>query len=306
MGRILATLLLALFVASGCVSPRPIERVSLQDVTPPDAIPAQTIPERAPIRVAAASIISPQETVRTYGAFFQYLERKVGRPVEVVQRKTYEETYDLLRLGSLEVAMVCTYVYALAHEEIGLEVLGAPEVGGKAQYQSYVIVKSDSGLAQFSDLKDRRFAYTDPLSTSGYVYPLARIKALGKEPGSFFSFITYTYSHDNSIQAVSEGLVDGAAVDSLVYDHWVRLNPELGAKLRIIERSEPLPSPPVAVTKTLDPKLRESIRQAILHMHEDEEGRKILDSLGVDRYVPQDDSQYDIVHDLARQAGMMP
>lgn len=298
--------LLALALLTGCGSLRPVERVSLRDVAPRDAVAAEASPDTKPIRVAAASIISPQETVRSYGSFFAYLEKKVGRPVELVQRKTYEETYDLLRSGTLKIAMVCTYVYVLGHEEIGLQVLGAPEVNGRAEYQSFIIVRADSGVEQFADLAGRRFAYTDPLSSSGRIYPLARIKEMERDPGTFFSFTTFTYSHDNSIQAVVQGLVDGAAVDSLVYDQWVRLNPDLGTILRVVEGSAFMPSPPVAVSKTLDPELRESFRKAILQMHEDEEGQKILQSLGISRFVPQDESQYEIVRRLARQAGMMP
>ena len=302
----LVGLSLTILLLTACASQRPVERISLSEVAPSEAVAADASLETTPIRMAAASIISPQETVRTYGAFFAYLGDRVGRPVEVVQRKTYEETYDLLRYGTLEIAMVCTYIFALGHEELGLQVLGAPEVNGKAEYQSFVITRADSGIVRFEDLAGRRFAYTDPLSTSGRVYPLARIRGLGRDPGAFFSSTTFTYSHDNSIQAVVQGLVDGAAVDSLVFDQWVQLNPDLGAELRVIDRSESMPSPPIAVTQSLDPELREEFRRALLDMHKDPEGVKILEALGVDRYVPQDESEYAIVHKMAREAGLVP
>lgn len=304
--RLLAGLLVISLLLAGCMNSRPVHRVSLREAAPREAVSADASPATKPIRVAAASIISPQETIRSYGAFFAYLEKKAGRPIELLQRSTYEETYDLLRYGTLDAALVCTYVYLIGHDQLGLEVLGAPEVNGKAEYRSYIIVRAESEAERLTDLEGKRFAYTDPLSTSGRIYPLSRIKAMGADPGTFFGFTTYTYSHDNSIKAVVQGLVDGAAVDSLVYDQWIRLNPDLAARLRVIERSDPFPSPPMAVSQTVDPEVREALRVALLEMHKEEEGRKILQELGIDRFVPQDVSQYEAVRKVAQLAGMLP
>jgi phosphonate transport system substrate-binding protein len=259
-----------------------------------------------PIRIAAASIVSPQETIRSYGLFFNYLEQKVGRPIELVQRKTYEETYELLRFGTLDMAMVCTYIYVKGHDEIGLDLLAAPQVNGKAEYRSVVIVRADSKIEKFADLAGKRFAYTDPLSTTGRLYPLTMLKARGVDPGTFFSSTTYTYSHDNSVKAVVQGIVDGASVDSLVFDQLVQKNPDLGLSLRVIERSAWMPSPPVVISKRVDPQLREAFRQALLTMHEDPEGKKILAELGIERYVLQRDEDYAPVREIARKAGVLP
>lgn len=304
--RYLAAIALVLLLTAGCTATPPVRQVRLSKVVPTSAISAYADPDTKPIRVAAASILSPQETIRSYGMFFDYLERKIGRPVDVIQRKTYEETYDLLRYGSLDVALVCTYVYVRGREEIGLELLVAPEVNGRSQYRSLIITRADSRIHTFDDLAGKRFAFTDPLSTSGRIYPLALLKARQQDPGTFFSSTTYTYSHDNSIKAVAEGIVDAAAVDSLVYDQWVSRNSDRGVEFRIIAESEWLPSPPVVVSKRVDPHLREALREALLTMDQDPEGKEILSSLGIDRFVLQSDEEYQPVRALAQQAGMAP
>lgn len=300
-----ALIILSLLL-TGCVAARPIREVSLTATAPAGTVTGDVSPEDRPLRIAAASVISPQETVRSYGVFFAYLEKQIGRPLELVQRRTYEETYDLLKYGTLDIAMVCTYVYVLGHAEIGLELLAGPEVNGKAEYQSFIITQSDSGITNWDDLAGKRFAFTDPLSTSGRIYPLSVLRGRNADPGTFFSSTTYTYSHDNSIKAVAEGVVDGAAVDSLVYEQWVRLNPDLGASLRVIDRSAALPSPPMVVSRRMDPELRSAFREALLHMHEDPEGQKILADLGIDRWVPQDDADYAVVRAMAEEAGLLP
>lgn len=305
MHRAGALLSLAL-VLTGCTLSPPVTRVSLYRTEPVPEASAAGGADTAPIRIAAASILSPQETLRSYGAFFAYLEKKVGRPIELVQRQTYQETYDLLKYGSLDLAMVCTYVYVLGHDEIGLEVLAAPEVGGKPEYQSFVITRAESGITRFEELAGKRFAFTDPLSTTGRIYPLALLKAQGRDPGTFFESTTYTYSHDNSIAAVVRGVVDGAAVDSLVYEQWRRSHPDAADRLRVIDRSPVLPSPPIVASPRLDPRLRETFRTALLEMHRDPEGRAVLASLGIDRFVALPDSAYEPIRELARAAGVTP
>jgi phosphonate transport system substrate-binding protein len=306
MRRIAGTILAAVMLLSGCAGSAETRQVRLTNTATTPAVPSDSSPETMPIRIAAASIVSPQETIRSYGLFFSYLEQKVGRPIELVQRKTYEETYELLRFGSLDMAMICTFIYVKGHNEIGLDLLAAPQVNGKAEYRSVIIVRADSKIEKFADLAGKRFAFTDPLSSSGRLYPLTLLKARGVEAGAFFSSTTYTYSHDNSVKAVVQGVVDGAAVDSMVFDQLVSKNPDLGLSLRVIERSAWMPSPPMIVSKRVDPALREAFRQALLTMHEDPEGKKILGDLGVEQFVLQQDEDYAPVRELARKAGMLP
>jgi len=303
--RRFALLLLVLVILGGCASGRPTRTVRFSSPASQQEVAADASPETKPLRVAAASIISPQETIRSYGLFFAHLEKQVGRPIELLQRKTYEETYDLLRFGTLDLALVCTYVAVKGHDEIGLEVLAAPQVGGKAEYQSFIIVRADKGVGSFLELAGKRFAFTDPLSSSGRLYPLALLREMNADPGTFFASTTYTYSHDNSIKAVVQGVADGAAVDSLVYDQWVRRNPDLAISLKVIDRSPAMPSPPLVASKRLDPALRESFRNAVLSMHETPEGKKILADLGIDRFVPLRMEDYEPVRQIARRAGVL-
>lgn len=290
----------------GCREVGPTYRVHLSGAPGATSGPSGTDGRAAPLRIAAASIVSPQETVRTYGKLFAYLGSQVGRPIELVQRKTYQETLDLLQFEHLDVALVCTQVYVLGHDQMGLALLAAPAVNGRAEYHSLILVRSDSGVSRIEDLKGKRFAYTDPLSTSGRLYPLALLREHGEDPRAFFASATYTYSHDSSIKAVVQGLVDGAAVDSLVYGMWARRNPDLSANLRVIHRSSPFPSPPVVVGPQVDPELRERLREALLTMHQGPEGRRILAELGIDRFVPQSDDQYAFVRQVSASAGVSP
>jgi phosphonate transport system substrate-binding protein len=118
---------------------------------------------------------------------------------------------------------------------------------------------------------------------------------MGEAPESFFSEHVFTYAHDSSIKAVANHLVDGAAVDSLVWDYLDKTDPKLTSRTRIIMKSEPYGIPPVVVRPGLDPAVREGIRDILLDMHNRPRGREILGGMMVERFVPAEDGDYDSV-----------
>jgi phosphonate transport system substrate-binding protein len=300
----LAALFLLAVLPVGCGSPPSYPRVSLAEA------PAQPTPTIAagwhPLRVAIAAVISPKGTLESYSPFLDYLAERTGRPVELVQRQTYAEVNDLVRDGDVDLALVCTGAYVKGHEQFGMELLAAPQVGGETVYYSYVIVPTASPAQGLADLRGKRFAFTDPLSNSGHLMPLYLLWQMGETPESFFERTLYTYSHDNSIRAVAEGLVDGAGVDSLVYDYALSRDPSLAGRVRIVARSEPCGMPPVVVPPRRDAAQKQTLRDLLLTMHQDPAGRAVLEELLIDRFVPIDDRAYDSVREALERVGDFP
>jgi len=127
----------------------------------------------------------------------------------------------------------------VGHQEFGLQLFLVPVYFGKTVYYSYLITSKASKINNFLDLQNKAFAFSDPLSNSGYFYPAYLLAKINQTPETFFSKFIFTYSHDNSLQAVLDGIVDGAAVDSLIYDYELSLNPNLIYKIKIIKKSPP-------------------------------------------------------------------
>lgn len=290
------TLILLLLVAA-CEPAGDKQMVNFSRTAPVDkASPAPGA--EAPLTMAVAAMTSPQETFLAYRQVVEYLAQRLGRPIVLVQRKTYQEVDELLLKGELDVAFVCSGPYAAQGRDTAFELLAAPVIGGKTTYQAYLIVGRDSPHQAMADLRGKVFAFTDPDSNTGRLVPLAWLAALGERPETFFSRTIFTYSHDNSIQAVARGLVDGASVDGLVWDYFARLRPELTDRTRVIRVSEPYGMPPVVARSSLDPELRRNIAAALLAMAQDPEGRRILDALLIERFVPAQSAWYDSIRRL--------
>lgn len=259
---------------------------------------AREVTDKAPLRIAVAAMISPEETLTVYQELMDYIAAKLGRPVEMKQRRTYQEVNDMLGTGKLDAAILCSGTYVHARRQYGVELLAVPVIHGSPTYRSYIIVPQSSTAASLEELHRKRFAFTDPLSTSGYLYPVYYLVLRGRQPATFFAKTLFTYSHDNSIEAVAEGVVDGAAVDSLIYDYLQVTKPALVAQTRIIHRSPSFGAQPVGVPKNLDPATRRALRDLFLGLDQDPAGQGILRKLGVDRFIPGDDRLYDNIRKM--------
>jgi phosphonate transport system substrate-binding protein len=274
--------------------------VDLTDLQP---LPTPEGYEAVPLRVAVAAVISPKGTVESYSPFLSYLEAKLNRPVELVQRRTYLEINDLIEHGEVDLAFVCTSAYVQGHDTFGMELLAAPQVNGQTTYNSYLIVPVSSQAQSMKDLRGKTFAFTDPISLSGRVYPTYLVQQLGFTPEEFFARTFYTYSHDEAIRAVASGVADGAAVDSLVYEYAVARDPSLAEKVKVIHRSPDFGIPPVVVSPFTRPQVKADLQSLLLAMADDPAARDALASIGVERFVVIDDSAYGSARDLV---GVIP
>jgi phosphonate transport system substrate-binding protein len=270
-------------VSSGCSREGDYKPVDFSRTAPfeqPDTRPRRD--QR--LRVAVAAMISPKATFVHYRELLDYIGRRSGFEIELIQRKTYEEVNALFLAEGIDLAFICTGPFAAAREKYGFEALATPIVRGEPYYRAYLIVPADSAAGRLEDLRGRVFAFTDPDSNTGAKVPRFWLAEIGERPESFFSRTIFTYSHDNSILAVAKGLVDGASVDGHQWEYFARFQPELTARTRVVRRSQPFGSPPVVAAGRLDPDLRERLGRLLTAMHADPEGRAILEKLLIDRF----------------------
>jgi phosphonate transport system substrate-binding protein len=251
------------------------------------------------LRVAVAAMTGPRENHRYYSNLVNHIAKEVGVKVSLVQRKTYSEVNRLIEMGDVDLAFLCSGGYVKAVEENCVELLCAPVIDGKVTYQSYVIVPHNATDTSFLDLRGKTFAYTDPMSNTGCLYPSWLLREAGYDPDDFFERIVFTHGHDNSIYSVVRRIVDGAAVDGLVYEYLRKRQPLAVTGIRILHKSREFGIPPVVTRKGLDPDLREELLKAMVSMDEDSLGASILAELDIDQFVEVDDSLYNSVRTMA-------
>ncbi len=301
-GRGVWAMLGALLVLAGCEQEsRPIRidftrRVQIASVRAgPNAADAIA---QGPLRVGVGALLSPTRNLEVYHDLLTYIGRRLGRKVQLYQRGTYADINELLKHHELDLAFVCGGALVAGERDFGMEVLAVPEIRGKPGYYSYLIVSRRSGIARLEDLRGRSFAFSDPLSNSGRLAIVHQLMLRGEMPEHYFGRTMFTYSHDNSILAVADGLVDGAAVDSLVYDYLRIRHPTAVSETQVIARWGPYGAPPVAVHPEIEPALRSALSRVLLSMHAEPEGKKILGRLMIDRFVEPTPDLFRSIRDM--------
>ena len=250
------------------------------------------------INIGISGVTTPAEGYAYYNDLLNYLQNKINRPIKYAHESGYSKVNALLQNRNLDAAFVCSGPYVEGHDKFGLELLVVPHAFGSTSYHSYLIVPIDSTARTLTDLQGKSFAFTDPKSNTGKLvitYVLARN---GTTPEKYFSTLIYTAAHDASIKAVSQGIVDGASVDSLIWEYLSKKNDKYASKTKVIWKSPPYANPPFVVRKDLDPAIKSSLKEILLHAHEDPEGKMILDKMMVDKFVEINDSAYASVRQM--------
>jgi phosphonate transport system substrate-binding protein len=265
------------------------------------AFPALAREDRKPVRIG----LTPAFVHDEHGLMEEwrrYLEGKLGRPVEFIQRDSYRETMDLIQLEKLDFAWICDYPFIHLKDQVRL--LAVPLNQGRPFYRSYLIVSADDKARNsMRDLRNSVFAYADPYSNTGYLAPRYQVRQIGENPTAFFKKTFFTWSHRKAIEAVASGLAQGAAVDSYVWDTLARMRPDITSKTRIIDRSPEYGFPPFVAQRGVNGEDYRTVQAVLLGMQNDPQGKLLLDRLNLDGFVTGHKSMYDDVAKMMRAFG---
>jgi ABC-type phosphate/phosphonate transport system, periplasmic component len=237
------------------------------------------------LRVAISSILLPQETVVHYRTIANYLGEQLGRPVILIQRKSYTEIALLLLNGGADIAFFSSGAYGnyIGFDEI--EMLASQQRMGVPYYQGYLLVAKDSGINELADLRGKTVAFIDPLSYSGYTFLVQQLWKHNETPEKYFGRYIYTYSHEKSFRAVANRVVDAAPVTSIIYDRAKIKTPDLAEEVKVIAISPQAGIGPVVAGKSVGAEQRAVLRRTLLTMHENPAMRAALQGLMIDKWV---------------------
>ena len=131
-------------------------------------------------------------------------------------------------------------------------------------YNSQILVLASSGISDLAGLKGKKFAFVDPISASGYLFPSLLVKnKTGQEPKTFFSSTIFAGGHDKAALAVYSGQVDGAATFNDVRTN-AGMPADIIAKTKVIDAAGPIPNDGVAVAKNFPADVQAKIVKALL------------------------------------------
>jgi phosphonate transport system substrate-binding protein len=266
------------------------------------AFPPSSQAQGEPFRFGLTPVFLSND-LELLGHLRAYLEAKLGGPVELVSRRTYQEITALLVSGQLHAAWICGYPYVQFRDE--LELVATPSWRGAPLYRSYLITSTGRNVG-WEALRGDIHAFSDPDSNSGFLVTAALLAENRLRPDQFFSHHFFTYGHRNVIRAVASGLARSGSVDGYVWDVMRHIEPDLVGRTQIVRESELLGFPPVASARSLTSDARIAIfREALLSMQRDPAGRMVLEMLRLDGFVATEASHFDTIAAKVAAVGQM-
>ncbi len=250
---------------------------------------------------------NPEKLLGDIDEITAYLAEELGVPVQGFVTQDHAAAVEALRNGDADISFMGGLPFVLAEKEIGAVPLLSEVYRGAPTYTGRVFVRKDSGIETLADLKDRDIAFADPISESGYLYPLAEFERAGLITGpraaeAFFGRIFFAGGYQQAMQAMAEGLVDAAGASQYAD---LLLTPEQQSQVTWIAESDAIPSHVVIARPELDAELRENFVAAMMKLNMPEHRDKLRYLYGPDGYVEADPSVFDGVRNMAQRYGLL-
>jgi phosphonate transport system substrate-binding protein len=250
---------------------------------------------------------NPDKLLGDIDVITSYLSEAIGVPVEGFVTLDHAAAIEALRSRTADISFTGALPYIFAHDVMDAEVLLAEVYRGKPTYRARLFVRKDSGIETLEALRGKTAAFADPISESGYLYPLEILADAGlldpsADPHSFFGQVYFAGGYQQAIQAVAHGLVDVAGVSEF---SDLLLTPEQQTEVHWIAESGPIPSHAVIARPGLDADLKAAFEEAMLGLNLPENRYLLKHVYGPDGYVGTDHEAYAPVAEIARRYGLL-
>jgi phosphonate transport system substrate-binding protein len=300
--------------ASPGASPSAAASPSPAAVQRPNAPPAPTGNDKGsasnPINMAFVPSSDSQKVLASGQPLADQLKAVTNLTFNVSVPTSYTTVIEAMGANQVDVGWLAPFAYVLAHDKNGSQVILASLRQGSKTYRSQIIVRADSGITSIDQLRGKKFAFVDPASASGFLFPNALLAQMNIDYKTFFSDTIFAGGHDKVVIAVYNKQVDGGAT----FGNNVDNGPPTDARtlvqstlsdvmqvVRPIAQTDPIPNDTVSVRAGLDTNLVQLIRNGLLYVQSTPDGQKTLrDLYQIDGLGPADDSDYNSVRNAAR------
>ncbi len=260
-----------------------------------------------PLRLAFIPQENPDKLLGDIEAITGLLAEQLDMPVEGHVTFDHAAAVEALRNGDADISFMGALPFVLAEKEIGAVPLLSEVYRGRPSYKGRVFVRRDSGIERLADLKGRDIAFADPISESGYLYPLDEFLPQGliDGPGAadeFFGQIFFAGGYQQAMQAMAAGLVDAAGASQYAD---LLLTPQQQQEVTWIAESPDIPSHVVIAREGLDDAVKQRFTEAMLKLNQPENRELLAYVYGPDGYVAADPAAYEDVRRIARKYGLI-
>ncbi|MFN8671410.1 MAG: phosphate/phosphite/phosphonate ABC transporter substrate-binding protein [Candidatus Sericytochromatia bacterium] len=262
------------------------------------------------LRLGVIPFENTEEITKNIAPLVKVISEGTGLEVKPFVATDYSGVIEAFRGKKVDVAFMSAASYVIANQEANVKVILKSERNGSAFYYSAIITRKDSGINNLEDLKNKKFSFGDPLSTSGYIFPKKLLLENNIKPDTDFSNIIYSGTHDAVVLSILNKKVDAGATFSEDKEgkkgSWRKyLKPEEAEQLKIVGISDPIPSDNICVSESLDTKTVEDLSNSLINFSKTNEGKELMRKIyKFDGYIKATDSDYEPIRKAFKIAGV--
>jgi len=239
----------------------------------------------------------PRVVVTDNQALLENLQKSLQMEIKPFVATDYNGIIEALRAKKLDIALLGPFSYVLATTVADVEAFALLETQRQgATYRSVIIARKDHGIRSLKDLAGKTFAFVDPSSTSGHLFPKAGLIKAGYDPDTYFSRVIFSGGHDASAIAVQNGKVDAAAIADALLEIAYSRGMLKKDEIVVVWTSDPIPGAPIVYRRDLPEELKAKLRAAFAQIHDVPWGP----TMTIKRWVPASDASYDVVRQTAK------
>lgn len=262
---------------------------------------AKDCPNGGVVRFGVEPFDTAPRLTPIYGHIGDLIAKKLGCQVKVYIATSYNAEIEAMRNGKLEMGQFGPLGYVLAHQVAKAEAVAAysNKQGKPDTYWASIVTYPGSGIKTVADIKGHSFAFSDPASTSGHLFPAYGLRKQGVNPDKDIKAI-YAGSHTSSFEALYNKKVDAGELNSEQLESAKQRGHYKDGDLVFLWKSNPIPTDPITVRADLPAGFKARLTTILqnLDLHDlPEKDRKVMGLHGL-RFVPQTDSSYDQIRDL--------
>lgn len=253
--------------------------------------------------VAFVPSVESQTIIDQLDMFEQELEKSVGMKVSAMVMPDYSACVAAMGTGKADVAFLPPLAYVLGNEEYGFDVLLKAERKGKTVYRGEIIVRNDSGIDTIADLKGKIFAFVNPSSASGCLYPKILLMQNGIDPDTDLAEVIYPGQHTMVVVSVMNGQVDAGAVFEDARTISEDVAPGVMEETKVLAYTMDIPADTVTVRKELDEEMKGKLSVALKAMAQGKEGL-LYEIYQIEYLHDATDADYAPIRDVANSVGL--
>jgi len=264
-----------------------------------------SVAQGAELKFGFTPVLGQAEMAKEFQPLMDYMTNATGIKVTLYIAKSYGDLRDQMEEGKVDIGSFSPFAYVDAVKGGKVKIIAQSILDHSAFYKGLIISRKDSGITDLAGLKGKRFAFVDPKSASGYVYPRAMLIEKGFDPDKFFKETVFAGGHDKVIASILEGKVDAGAI----YDGALAIAKGKGLKtdeLTTLASTDPIPHDAIVVKTDLDDTTAQKIQKALIDLEKTDEGKEVIakSTKKLTGHILADDKTFDVVRRTAKIAGM--